>query len=429
MAIWSLKTIGNTLKIALKVDLLFVTDEEFKEFYYFVLSNRRGMINGHIDNQASQRHFQIIRKLRAAGFDTYTKMLQLFEKHEEHDINSAVVESMMGRYKCLYENEACMFEEFFTTVYRHDSQSLCKQFNFYERHKKSLVSHGNDIYNGLFMFWDISGKNYFYDYAVNGLLLEIHPYGTAHHLIDHRNTIYLEPGACTNIDIEQVMTKRLPPPFKPNCGQRQLKIIKDYPYSKSICEIDCFLQQILEKCGCVVDQFAKYVRNTRICNVSEMACTFDATHEGHCHECPLNCSAVAYKASTSRLGIGNDLVYETLTKTPGWESKSQSDIERYVNHNIVGFRIGFSTLEKQIQTYKEAVPWYERISMLGGIMGLLLGFSVITGFELLFFLFDYLYITLKYRCTQEYLSAILKQESLLKTKTATQMRSARYSRK
>ena len=54
------------------------------------------------------------------------------------------------------------------------------------------------------MFWDISGRNYFYDYGLNGLLMEIHPYGTPHQLIDHRNTIYLEPGACTNIDIEEV---------------------------------------------------------------------------------------------------------------------------------------------------------------------------------------------------------------------------------
>ena len=94
----------------------------------------------------------------------------------------------------------------------------------------------------------------------------------------------------------------------------------------------------------------------------------------------------------------------------------------YVNENIVGFRIGFRSLEKQMRTYKEAVPWYERISMLGGIMGLLLGFSVVTGFELLFFLFDYIYITVKYRCTRDYLSAVLQQEF---TTTAMQRRSER----
>ena len=85
------------------------------------------------------------------------------------------------------------------------------------------------------------------------------------------------------------------------------------------------------------------------------------------------------------------------------------------------------TLENQIRVYKEAVPWYERISMLGGIMGLMLGFSAVTGFELLFFLFDYLYITMKYRCTQEYLSTILKQESA-RTMTAVQRRAKRYAR-
>ena len=60
----------------------------------------------------------------------------------------------------------------------------------------------------------------------------------------------------------------------------------------------------------------------------------------------------------------------------------------------------------------EAENQSNRNDLLGGMMGLLLGFSVITGFELLFFLFDYLYMTMKYRCSQEYLSYILKQDTL-----------------
>ena len=130
--------------------------------------------------------------------------------------------------------------------------------------------------------------------------------------------------------------------------------------------------------------------------------------------------------STSRLGIGNNLVFQTLQSEGKWQNKTQEEIEAYINLNIVGFRIGFKSLEKQIRRYKEAVPWYERISMLGGIMGLLLGFSVITGFELLFFLFDYLYVTIKYRCTQEYLSTILQQENL---KNALQRRTSSFSRR
>ena len=45
----------------------------------------------------------------------------------------------------------------------------------------------------------------------------------------------------------------------------------------------------------------------------------------------------------------------------------------------------------EVRTHREAVPWYERLSMLGGMMGLLLGFSAVTGFEILLFLFDYLH--------------------------------------
>ena len=109
-------------------------------------------------------------------------------------------------------------------------------------------------------------------------------------------------------------------------------------------------------------------------------------------------------------------LFKVLKRSSDWRNQTEVQIQDYIRRNIVGFRIGFQNLEKQRKIYKEAVPWHQRISMLGGMMGLLLGFSVITGFELLFFLFDYLYITLKYRCTQQYLSVILKQENLISQK-------------
>ena len=139
-----------------------------------------------------------------------------------------------------------------------------------------------------------------------------------------------------------------------------------------------------------------------------MECMFEISSD-HCHQCPVSCDAVDYKMLTSRLGIGNDWIYKTLRHSPTWRNRSQNDIEAFINRNIVGFRIGFKTLEQQYRVYKEAVPWYERISMLGGMMGLLLGFSVITGFELLFFLFDYIYNTMRYQCT---LSTIAEQDQI-----------------
>ena len=260
----------------------------------------------------------------------------------------------------------------------------------------------------MFMFWDISGKNYYFDHGLDGLLVEIHPYGTPHHLIDHRHTIYLQPGGMTHIDIEEETTQRLQSPFEPHCGKGEMEIIKNYPYTQAVCEVDCYLTNIFSKCGCVVDQFSAHVGpGAQICNISQMECTFEASTEAHCHECPFHCDDVQYKVSTSRLAIGNNLVFESLRESSSWKNRSESEIEAYIQRNIVGFRIGFKSLEKQIRMYKEAVPWHQRISMLGGMMSLLLGFSAITGFELLFFLFDYVYLTMKFQCTQEYLSYLL----------------------
>ena len=110
---------------------------------------------------------------------------------------------------------------------------------------------------------------------------------------------------------------------------------------------------------------------------------FEVSASLHCHDCPVECVENDYRILTSRLGIGNQWVYNSIRDMKGWENKSQADIKTYINQNIVGFRIGFLSLEKQVRMYEEAVPWYERMSMLGGMMGLLLGFSVITGFQIL----------------------------------------------
>ena len=187
----------------------------------------------------------------------------------------------------------------------------------------------------------------------------------------------------TNIDIEEIVTKRLPYPFKPNCQQDETEIVKKYSYSQATCEVECFLKRIIQRCDCIPDQFVEYTEdNMRVCNVSEMNCVFSSSAQVHCDNCPVQCNAVDYKISNSGLGIGNKLVYKRLKTTPGWENKSRLQIKSRINEDIIGFRIGYKTLEKQIRVYKEAVPWYERLSMLGGIMGLLLGFSVITGFVL-----------------------------------------------
>ena len=128
----------------------------------------------------------LLRDLYREGYAGYKEILELFEKHKEEQIHSLLLDEVANRQHCLYENEHCRFRKHFRTVYRHSAQSLCKQFNFYEKEKPGLISTGNDRENGLFMIWDISGENYYNDYGLNGLLMEIHPYGTPHQLVDHR---------------------------------------------------------------------------------------------------------------------------------------------------------------------------------------------------------------------------------------------------
>ena len=74
-----------------------------------------------------------------------------------------------------------------------------------------------------------------------------------------------------------------------------IQVVGRYPYSRAACEVDCFVQKVLRKCGCACDQFPPFKEDVRICNVTEMVCTFDAILDEHCHDCPDDCHTVAYE--------------------------------------------------------------------------------------------------------------------------------------
>ena len=58
------------------------------------------------------------------------------------------------------------------------------------------------------------------------------------------------------------------------------------------------------------------------------------------------------------------------------------------------------------------MPWFERISLLGGTVGLLLGLSLTTMFEVIFVAVDYALATVKYKLTHSYLTDVLKRKTV-----------------
>ena len=241
------------------------------------------------------------------------------------------------------------------------------------------------------MHWDISGRRYRDFLGMNGILIDIHPHDKPTR--DLRNMVLIEPGVFTRITIKKVEKYRLHPPFDPSCGALPFKIVTNYPYSRQVCELDCILKAQLDRCGCVANVIPGCVeKGVPICNVTEMRCTFKVSARS-CRDCikscPVECRAVEYKIETSRLSLGTDLIYERMGRLPRWKNSSRVEMGTYVKENIVGFSVGFKTLAVEVMTAKPTNDLVGRLSQLGGTMGLLLGFSTITLFEFLFFVFDY----------------------------------------
>lgn len=215
-----------------------ITKEEYTKFYRNVLSNLK------MSNQSKDVNVTWVRDilsgLRQNNYTSYEEILRLFEVTDKKHINSDEVK-LFGNGGCIYKDDFCDLDEDFKTLFRLTHPSICKMFNPYQAGKPPKKVTGTDIADSLFVYWDISGNRYRDYYGTNGIIIDIHPHDTPTRN-DLRNTVLVEPGVFTRITIKKVKQNRLRPPFDPNCGDTPFKIVTKYPYSKSMCELDCVLK-------------------------------------------------------------------------------------------------------------------------------------------------------------------------------------------
>ena len=189
------------------------------------------------------------------------------------------------------------------------------------------------------------------------MVIQIHPYGTPHHLIHDKEAIFLEPGTLTYIGLEQKNTHFLHNPnYQPHCDEPEYKIIKDYPYSKSMCEVDCLMQLQLKECGCVADEFDRHIKeDITVCTLKEMQCIYSVS-DNPCRNCPASCHIKEFKIKTkSRLDVGDILLASAMKalRSRNYRYSNHERVgrkERLGGNNIVALRVGLTTLDVKVST-------------------------------------------------------------------------------
>ncbi|XP_041464490.1 degenerin deg-1-like [Lytechinus variegatus] len=210
-------------------------------------------------------------------------------------------------------------------------------------------------------------------------------------------------GQVTDIGLRQSYFQRLPDPHG-NCtdGTKTNFTSTEYAYTTRACIKSCIQQHLLGRCDCVTD----ILMNDTLCssrNRSQQVCRQAIEQFFHEGELPCNCPVACREtlfvtAVTSSLWPSER--YESHLKTRLTNEKAKRILENVeqTRKNLARVRIYFEELnyEQMIQNPKYTIE--SLLGGIGGLLGLYIGFSVITICEVGVLVVD----LVKYLCRKAY---------------------------
>ncbi|XP_055644078.1 pickpocket protein 28 [Toxorhynchites rutilus septentrionalis] len=156
-------------------------------------------------------------------------------------------------------------------------------------------------------------------------------------------------------------------------------------YSRNNCEMECEARLIQENCGCVLYYMPKLREDTKICSKADAGCyeeikssiALTANTSLMC-SCLPGCFEISYSMylTTAELCIGKFKIREKLL--------TQND--SYARANIALVYIFFSDTYFRSFTKGELVGFTDFLSNIGGLLGLFMGFSLISLAEVFYFI-------------------------------------------
>ncbi|XP_035782625.1 pickpocket protein 28-like [Anopheles albimanus] len=157
-------------------------------------------------------------------------------------------------------------------------------------------------------------------------------------------------------------------------------------YSRNNCELECEAKLILENCGCVLYFLPKLYEDTKICSRADARCyelvrnsiAFTSNTSVSC-SCLPGCFEISYvpDLTTAELHVGQFDIRETMLE----DVKD----EKYAKENLALVYVFVKDTYYRSFTKGELVGFTDFLSNVGGLLGLFLGFSIISLIEVIYF--------------------------------------------
>ncbi|XP_041453459.1 acid-sensing ion channel 1C-like isoform X1 [Lytechinus variegatus] len=189
------------------------------------------------------------------------------------------------------------------------------------------------------------------------------------------------PGTENLVGLEITEVNNLPPPHGV-CGKKHLKYYDHY--STSGCRQECHTDFVIDRCGCKEPYMPG---NSSVCNPVELYdCAASATVDfiknasSEC-ECPVPCHSVTYEPVVTTAGFPSHFWAQTLAQIYQREYNVSLSSD-YFSENMLFINLFFKELSIEKITQQKAYTFFSLLCDIGGSMGLWLGGSILTFFEL-----------------------------------------------
>ncbi|XP_013402272.1 acid-sensing ion channel 5 isoform X2 [Lingula anatina] len=280
---------------------------------------------------------------------------------------------------CLFRMKQC-FPENFTHAFQSEYGN-CYTFNsHHDEDSLSLQQTRPGAQQGLYILFDIQQAEYTELLSLNGALgvgidFQIHSWYERPNVAQHG--LGAGVGTAALVSMHQNELQNLAHPWG-NCSND--RTLKHFPrYSRSGCEVECYLEKVLELCGC---KPFSYPGNAVNCNPVDQVLCADPTifkvasnFQKECGaRCPEACQIIEYPPTVSYAPFPNYYMAQELASMYGTNAN-------YASENLVGLSIYYKDLNNRLTKKNPAMTPSGLLSDIGGQLGLFIGMSTLTLME------------------------------------------------
>ncbi|RUS81939.1 hypothetical protein EGW08_010284 [Elysia chlorotica] len=264
--------------------------------------------------------------------------------------------------------------------------------------------------NGLRLDLNIEANEYLSSSSVGGIKVLIHD--KLEYPFPEDGGLIVGPGFYTSIGIRKTNITRLSQPYG-DCIENGLVSSKNlfsdegYGYSRNACQKSCFQEYVYRNCSCcessypcvshaLVRSTGKAAPSTGIpfCNISrwvELDCVdraqlkFQENLLGCVDACPAACTQSTFATSISTgmfpMELSINATVEKLKRSG--TVANVTDFNQFLRQSFLQLEIFYESFILEKVDSEPAYTWNKLLGDIGGQVGLLLGFSILTAVELL----------------------------------------------